>query len=76
MDMSMINGNKVFPSNDSWSGTFEVVKADRFDLALSKSIEPISKNLEAAEGAKGALGVQNFLYNKIMNVLVPLVIIL
>jgi hypothetical protein len=37
--------------NDSWSGTFEVVEASRFDLALSKSIAAISKNLEAAEGA-------------------------
>jgi hypothetical protein len=28
---------------------FEVVEADRFDLALMKSIDPISKNLDAAE---------------------------
>ncbi|MFA7298754.1 MAG: hypothetical protein WC010_03875 [Candidatus Absconditabacterales bacterium] len=62
--------------NNVWSGTFEIMKADRFDLALSTSIESISKNLEAAEGAKGAQGVQNFLYNKIMNVLVPLIIII
>ncbi|HMS91150.1 MAG TPA: hypothetical protein PKC87_02940, partial [Candidatus Absconditabacterales bacterium] len=55
---------------------FEIVQADRFDLALSKSIESISKNLEAAEGAKGAQGAQNFLFNTIMNVLVPLIIIL
>jgi hypothetical protein len=39
-------------NNNVWTGTFEIVQADRFDLALSKSIESINKNLEAAEGAK------------------------
>lgn len=68
--------NPSYASNNTWSGTFEVVQADRFDLALSKSIEPINKNLNAAEGAKGVQGVQNFIFNNIMNVLVPLVIIL
>ena len=63
-------------SNNIWTWTFEVVKADRFDLALSKSVETISKNLEAAEGAKWTQALQNFLYNKIMNVLVPLIIII
>ncbi len=73
----LLNGvNDVNGGNNTWSGTFEVVKADRFDLALNRSIEPISKNLEAAEGATGTQGVQNFLYDKIMNVLVPLVIII
>lgn len=51
-------------------------QTDRFDASLSKSIEPISSNLDAAETAKGTQWVQNFLYNTIMNVLVPLVIIL
>lgn len=63
-------------SNNTWSGEFEVVKADRFDLALSRSIESIKMNLEAAEWAKWAQGLQNFLFNKIMNVLVPLIIII
>ncbi len=76
IDTSLLDGNDVVAGNNSWSGTFEVVKADRFDLALSKSIESISKNLEAAEAAKGAQGVQNFLFNTIMNVLVPLIIII
>lgn len=76
INTSMINGTVVNPANDIWSWTFEVVQADRFDLALSKSIASISKNLDAAEGAKGTQGLQNFLYNNIMNVLVPLVIIL
>lgn len=76
LDTSMIIGNDVNPANNIWSGTFEIVQADRFDLALSKSIESISKNLEAAEGAKWAQWAQNFLFNTIMNVLVPLIIIL
>ncbi|EKD25352.1 MAG: hypothetical protein ACD_80C00080G0005 [uncultured bacterium (gcode 4)] len=66
----------VNPANNTWSGTFEIVKADRFDLALSTSIAPISKNLNVAEGAKGTQGLLNFITNTLMNVLVPLVIIL
>jgi len=46
-------GGDVNPANNIWTGVFEVVKADRFDLALNKSISTISKNLESAEGAKG-----------------------
>ena len=76
INTAMINGTVVNPGNDIWSWTFEIVQADRFDLALSKSIASISKNLDAAEGAKGTQGVQNFLYNNIMNVLVPLIIII
>lgn len=66
----------VSNANNTWSGTFEIVKADRFDLALSTSISSISKNLNAAEAAKGTQGLQNFVSNTLMNVLVPLVIIL
>lgn len=76
VDTSMLNGSVVVPGNDTWSWTFEVVKADRFDLALSQSIDPISKNLDAAEWAKWTQWVQNFLYNKIMNILLPLIIVL
>ena len=68
--------NIAVPGNNIWSWSFEVVEASRFDLALSKSIESISKNLESAEGAKWAQWLQNFLYNKIMNVVVPIVIVL
>lgn len=62
--------------NNIRTGIFEVVEADRFDLALSESIDPIRQNLEAAEGAVGTQWLQNFLFDKIMNVLVPLVIII
>ena len=76
IDTSLLWGSIVGPGNDTRSGTFEIVQADRFDLALSKSIQTISQNLEAAEWAKGVQWVQNFLYNKIMNVLVPLIVII
>lgn len=66
----------LYPTNNVWSWKFEIVEAGRFDLALSKSIESISKNLEAAEGAVGPQWAQNFVYNKIMNVLLPLIIVL
>jgi len=66
----------VAASNNTWSATFEIVEAERFDLALSKSIASINKNLEAAEWATGTQWLQNFLFNNIMNVLVPLIIIL
>ncbi len=63
-------------SNNSRSGKFEVVKADRFDLALNRSIQSISNNIDAAEWAKWTQGLQNFLFDKIMNILVPLVIVI
>ncbi len=63
-------------NNNKRTTTVEVVEARRFDLALSRSIEPISKNLEAAEGAVGTQWLQNFLFDKIMNVLVPLIVII
>lgn len=65
-----------YPDNDVWSGSFEIVEAGRFDLALSKSIAAINKNLEAAEWADGTQGLQNFVYNKVMNVLVPLIMVI
>jgi len=68
--------NELNTRNNTWSWSFEIVEASRFDLALSKSIESISKNLESAEWAKWTQGLQNFLYNKIMNVLVPLIVII
>lgn len=71
--ISITDGNT---GNNTWVGNFEIVEAKRFDLALSESISSISKNLEAAEWAAGTQWLQNFVYNKIMNVLVPLIIVL
>ncbi|MCX6825039.1 MAG: hypothetical protein NTY80_02330 [candidate division SR1 bacterium] len=73
---SLAGYSDVRAGNNEWSGTFEVVKADRFDLALNTSIQSISKNLNAAEGAKGVQGAQNFVFNSVMNILLPLVIII
>lgn len=75
IDPAMITAGDVVASNNIRSGRFEVVKADRFDLALSKSIETIKQNLDAAEGAKGTQWLQNLVFNKIMNVLVPIIIV-
>ncbi len=66
----------VNTTNNTRMGTFEVVNADRFDLALSTSISSISKNLEAAEWANGTQWLKNFIFEKVMNVLVPLIVIL
>jgi len=75
LNWSMINDN--YPNqNKTRTGTFEVVEAKRFDLALSRSIDPISKNLESAEWATSTDGLRNFVFDKIMNVLVPLIVII
>lgn len=71
----LLLGSNGDTSNDIRSGQFEIVKANRFDLALNRSIESINKNLEAAEWAIWADWLRNFLFDKIMNVLVPLIII-
>ena len=62
--------------NDLWSWTFEIVQADRFDLALSTSIGSISSHLEAPEWALWTQWLQNFVFDTLMNVLVPLIIII
>jgi len=63
-------------SNDTKSRVFEVVEADRFDLALRRSIDPISGNLDPGQGAKWPQWLQNFVFNNIMNILLPLIIVL
>lgn len=69
--------NDGYPTqNKTRTGTFAVVEAKRFDLALNRSIDPISKNLDAAEGAIGTSGLRNFVFDRVMNVLVPLIIVL
>jgi hypothetical protein len=44
-----IASDDEYPANNVWSEIFEIVEADRFDLALMRSIDPISENLDAAE---------------------------
>ncbi|HCB51843.1 TPA: hypothetical protein DEP21_04750 [Patescibacteria group bacterium] len=43
---------------------------------MDRSIDSIKNNLDAPEIKTGAEGVNNFLMNKVMNVLVPLIIVL
>ncbi|MCF7835484.1 hypothetical protein K9M48_05590 [Candidatus Gracilibacteria bacterium] len=47
----------------------------RFDTVLDKSISPISQNLDGAEASLGVQGVKNFVFQKAMDIVVPLVII-
>ncbi len=63
-------------TNNVWSATFGVVKWTRFDAALNRSISSIQGNLDSAEGAVGTEGVKNLVFDKLMNVLVPLIIII
>ncbi len=52
------------------------VHGQNFDTAITRSVDPISQNLDAAETALGTAWVQNFVFTKVMGVLVPLVIVL
>ncbi len=72
---SLLQAAGDIPTNNIWTGAFEVVEADRFDLALSRSISSIREHLDAAEWAKWTQWLQNFVFNNIMNVLVPLIIV-
>lgn len=63
-------------TNNKWTGTFDVVDAQRFDLAMDRSIISIKKNLEAAEATIGPDGVKNFVYTKVMSLLVPMVVVI
>lgn len=47
----------------------------RFDTVLDKSISPISQNLDWAEASLGVQWVKNFVFQKAMDIVVPLVII-
>lgn len=73
-------GNETLVSNNTWSGTMAVIKAERFDIAMNRSIDSIKNNLDAPEilsdvsATPGADAVKDFLIKKIMDVLVPLII--
>lgn len=63
-------------ANNIRTGTITVVKSERFDIAMDRSINSIRNNLDAPEIKTGAEGVNNFLLTKVINVLVPLIIII
>gem|GEM_PF-1154764 len=62
-------------TNNTASLKLSVTDAGRFDLALNKAIDPIKDNLDAPEIRSGVAGINNFLMNKVMNILVPLIIL-
>lgn len=69
-------------TNNIWSGTLSVIKAERFDIAMDRSIDAIRNNLDAPEILKDnsatpwADAIKDFILNKVLNILVPLIITL
>lgn len=66
---------EVVTTNNTASLKLSVTDAGRFDLALNKAIDPIKDNLDAPEIRSGVAGINDFLMNKVMNILVPLIIL-
>jgi hypothetical protein len=62
--------------NDDRSKIYSVIKANRFDLAMQRSIDSIKWNLEPAEAALGTQGVQNLVFSKVMSFLVPMIVVI
>lgn len=64
--------------NNIFSVTIKVISKPkgRFDISMSKSIDPIQQNLDPAELTIWAEWVKNFALKKIMDILIPLVIAL
>ncbi len=48
----------------------------RFDSAMDKSTESIKNNIEAAEPTKWTEWIKNFVFDKVMKVLLPLIVVL
>ena len=70
-----LNGDQQTFNND-WKKVYSVTVANRFDLAMQRSIDSIKWNLEPAEAALGTQGVQNFVFTKVMSFLVPLIVVI
>jgi hypothetical protein len=62
-------------TNNSVSLNLSITDAGRFDIAINKAIDPIKNNLDAPEIKTGVAGVNEFLMDKVMNILVPLIIL-
>lgn len=68
-------------TNNTRSGIVQVIETSRFDIAMERAIKPIKKNLEApaVQWGNNLLSwpevIKNFVYNKVMDVGVPLIII-
>ncbi|NCO98003.1 hypothetical protein GW864_02385 [bacterium] len=53
--------------------------ADRFDIAMERAIAPIKGNLDAPEitsALGGAETIKEFVYKKVMDILVPLIVVI
>ena len=65
-------------SNNSKEFSFWVDKLSRFDSSMDRAIEPIKKNLDAAEPNSTLWwwdSIRSFVFNKIVNVVTPIIII-
>lgn len=74
--------NEIIIANNSRTGTASIIKAERFDIAMNRSIDSIRWNLDAPEilsdvsATPWADAIKDFLIKKIMDILVPLIITL
>lgn len=61
----------------SWFFTFTQAQGgSRFDATMEKSIESIKNNIDTAEPIKWTEWIKNFVFEKVMSVLLPLIIVL
>ncbi|MEI6426000.1 MAG: pilin [Candidatus Absconditabacteria bacterium] len=63
-------------NNTSEDMLVSVQEAGRFDLALNRAVDPIKNNLDAPEIKSGVEGINDFLMTKVMNILVPIIIVI
>lgn len=75
---SNLNETENNINNNSMIFSFNVDKLWRFDSSMNRAIEPIRNNLDGAE-PWSTLGwwdsIRSFIFNKIMNVVVPIVVV-
>lgn len=75
---SSFNGNESHVDNNSTGFSFRVDKISRFDSSMDRAIEPIRSHLDAAEPGSTLWwwdSIRSFVFNKIVNVITPLIII-
>lgn len=65
----------VQANNNSWTQIYEVLSPERFDLAMERSISSIKQHLESASPGVGTASIQSFVFDKIMSILLPLIVV-
>jgi len=61
---------------DNWASTIvNIAKISRFDGAMSQAIKPIEKNLDAGYLQKWTEWIKNYVFDKVMSLLVPMIVI-